>query len=159
MVSSFEPTPREAIIELFNDFAKSLDDGDAALLSRVLTADMVMDLTPFEAIGLSIPLLNGRDVVVSTLMKAVGESQDTTHQITNFIMRESSTGDVDVEFHALVQHYRLGQGLSKQRDKEYYLMGNRYKAVVVHEADGWKIKKLTVRAQWVHGNAEVVKGN
>ncbi|KAK5052656.1 hypothetical protein LTR84_002521 [Exophiala bonariae] len=159
MAFSFEPTPREAIIEVFNQFAKSVDDGDAALLSRVLTADMVMDLSPFEALGLTLPLLDGRDTVVPTLMKAVGETQDTTHQFTNFTMRETSAGDVDVECHGLVQHYTLGQGLSMEGDKDYFLMGNRYKAVVTHEGDGWKIKKLTVRAQWVHGNVEIVKGN
>lgn len=71
MALSFGPSPREAIIEIINQFVKSLDDGDAALLSRGLTADMVMDLSPFEAIGLSLQMLDGRDVVVPALMKAV----------------------------------------------------------------------------------------
>lgn len=71
MALSFEPSPREAIIEIISQFAKSLDDGDVALPSRVLTADMVMDLSPFEAIGLSLQMLDGQDVVVPALTKAV----------------------------------------------------------------------------------------
>lgn len=161
MAFSIEPTPREAIVELFNHFAKSLDDADSALLTSILTADMVMDLTAFEAIGLPIPAMTGREAVVPALMRAVGETQDSTHQFTNFIMREAASGggDVEVECHGIVQHYRLGDGLLLQADKQYFLMGNRYKAVVTHDGSGWRFKKLGVRAQWVHGNVELVKGH
>ena len=117
-----------------------------------------MDLTAFEAIGLSIPVLVGRDTVVLALMKSVGETQDSTHQITNFIMQGTSSGEVDVECYALVQHYRRGVGLAKQ-EKDYYLMGNRYKALVSHGGDGWRMKKMTVRAQWVQGDVEVMKAH
>jgi hypothetical protein len=154
--TSFQLTPREAIIETFSRFAKSLDDGDPDLLASVLTPDMVMDLTAFKAIGIIIPTLNGRENVVTALMKSVGKTQDSTHQLTNFLIQGKGDREASVQCYALAQHFKLDEGPVNGKE-DYYLMGNRYDAVVVLLEGDWRIQRLAVRAQWVQGDVGVLE--
>jgi hypothetical protein len=155
-------TPREAAIDALTRFVCSLDEGDPVLLKSSITADMLMDLSPFNAAGFNYSPFSGQDVVCDRLMAAVGVSMDTTHSITNFRTKMIGEGEMQVKCYVLAQHFRLGQGQSSDF-QDYYLMGNKYSAVVVRgdaDEDGsgeWKIKELVITPAWTQGVSAVMK--
>jgi hypothetical protein len=155
-------TPREAAIDALTRFVCSLDEGDPVLLKSSITTDMLMDLSPFNAAGFNYSPFSGQDVVCDRLMAAVGVSMDTTHSITNFRTKVIGEREMEVKCYVLAQHFRLGQGQSSDF-QDYYLMGNKYSAVVVRDdadEDGsgeWKIKELVITPAWTQGVSAVMK--
>lgn len=152
-----ELTPREAIIQTINQFVLALDDGNEDLLASVLTDDMVMDLSPFQKVGLPYEAIHGRENVVEHLMKYVGKTKDSAHHLSNFIVKFTGDQEAEVSVYALAQHFRLGEAVSTVQ--ECYLIGNRYRIRILKKDDSesWYIKTFVVSPAWTTGNPEVMK--
>ena len=147
-------TDRDAAIDALTRFAIALDDNDRDLLAGSLTENMVMDLTPFQKVGMNYSTTEGREVVTNQLIKAVGPL-DSTHHLSNF--RVKVTGDkADLSCYVLAQHFRNSQGASSEF-QDSYLMGNRYSATVVRAGDVWKIENLVIHPAWTQGVLDVMK--
>ena len=148
-------TDREAAIDAITRFVNSLDEGDPDLLRSAITDNMLMDLSPFNKAGFNYSPFSGKEQVVERLMKAVGKSLDSTHSITNFRCKVSGD-EAELSCYVLAQHFRLGQGPSSDF-QDFYLMGNKYKAVIVRAGEVWKVSKLACEPAWTHGVAAVMQ--
>lgn len=148
-------TDRESAIDAIIRFVCALDEGDPELSASSLTEDAIMDLTPFNKVGLNYQPVHGRTAIVDRLMTAVGKPLDTTHCATN--IRCIVNGDTaDLSCCVLAQHFRGGEGPSPEF-QDYYLFGNQYKATVVREGDLWRVNRLTITPAWTQGNPDVMK--
>ncbi|RVX75879.1 hypothetical protein B0A52_00236 [Exophiala mesophila] len=151
-------TDREAAIDAVIRFVSALDNGDTELSASALTEDAVMDLTPFNKIGLSnssYEPVHGRSTISERLMARVGKPLDTTHMATN--IRCTVKGDTaELSSCVLAQHFRGGQGPSPEY-QDYYMFGNQYTARLVREGELWKMCHLTIAPAWTQGNPDVMK--
>jgi hypothetical protein len=103
-------------------WARALDDADASVLSDLLTEDVVGDLTPATTkIGMSFPVLTGRDTVVPNMIGSVGPL-DTMHMVSNITHRSLGDGWI-IRAYALAQHYLPGEGSDSTKTR-HVLMGN-----------------------------------
>ncbi|KAK4502107.1 hypothetical protein PRZ48_005530 [Zasmidium cellare] len=147
-------TDREAAIDAVIRFVCALDEGDADLSASSLTEDAVMDLTPFQKVGMDRGLAEGRSNIVKILMDAVGKPLDTTHCATN--IRCTVQGEsAELKSCILAQHFRRGEG-PDPKFQDHYLFGNQYAAQIVRDGELWKIKRLTITPAWVAGNPEIM---
>ena len=135
-------------------YAEGLDHGDAEVLTSALTEDAVVDLSAATArIGFEFPALRPRDVVVDTLIAAVGPL-DTSHSITN--LRVTVHGDTaTARCYAMAQHFPPGEG-SRPDKTRHALMMNRYTAELVRCPDLWRIARLTIDNAWFEGDPTVL---
>ncbi|KAK3717671.1 hypothetical protein LTR37_005738 [Vermiconidia calcicola] len=148
-------TDREAAIDAIIRFVCSLDEADGGLCASSLTEDMIMDLTPFNRIGMDNEPVTGKAAVVERLMAAVGRPLDTTHMATN--IRCTIDGDTaQLRCTVLAQHFRRGEGPSPEY-QDYYLFGNQYKASEVREGNMWKVSRLLISPAWTQGNPDVMR--
>ncbi|KAK3696060.1 hypothetical protein LTR37_018141 [Vermiconidia calcicola] len=148
-------TDREAAIDAIIRFVCSLDEADGELCASSLTEDIIMDLTPFNKVGMDNEPVVGRAAVVERLMAAVGRPLDTTHMATN--IRCTIDGDTaELRCTVLARHFRRGEGPSPEY-QDYYLFGNKYKASVVREGDLWKVGRLLISPAWTQGNPDLMK--
>ena len=71
------------VIDALYRFGAGVDHGDGDLLATSFTDDAVVDFGPCgRAMGLDYPVLIGGDAIVGFL-RATGETQTTSHVITN----------------------------------------------------------------------------
>ncbi|EXJ66965.1 uncharacterized protein A1O5_09611 [Cladophialophora psammophila CBS 110553] len=148
-------TDREAAIDSVIRFVCALDEGDTDLSASSLTADAIMDLTPFKMVGMNYEVVHGRKIVVDRLMTTVGTALDTTHSATN--IRCTVQGDTaGLTCCVLAQHFRKGEGLNPEF-QDYYLFGNQFKCSVVREGELWRIKSLVIAPAWTQGNPDVMR--
>ncbi|SEQ27537.1 nuclear transport factor 2 family protein [Microlunatus flavus] len=135
-------------------WAKALDEGDASVLERLLTEDVVVDLTPATTrIGLEFPVLSGRDTVVPTMIGAVGPL-DTQHLVSNVTARTRGEGWV-VEAYALAQHFLPGEGPDVTRTR-HALMGNTWTFEVRSTSDGPRVERFVMDCRWMEGDPSVL---
>jgi SnoaL-like domain len=157
MTSSLTRVPLETERELAPLpllWAKALDDGDAAVLTDLLTDDVVVDLTPATTkIGLDFPVLTGRDTVVPTMIGSVGPL-DTTHMVSNVTYRADGDGWV-IEAYALAQHYLPGEGPDSTRTR-HVLMGNTWTFDVRSTPVGPRVARFTMDSRWLDGDPTVL---
>lgn len=150
-------TDRETIKDSVVQFVGVVDDGDPETLSKLITDDVVMDLTPLNKTGFEYKPLVGRDAVVQGLTKAVGSTLDTAHHVSNF--RTSIEGDAaDLTCYALAQHFRKGEAISLESN-DCFMTGVRYRVKSVRDGDWWKIREFVVSPAWTFGNIGVMRGN
>jgi hypothetical protein len=148
-------TDRESAIDALVRFVNSLDFGSSELCASAVTENAVMDLTPFNKVGLNYTVVNGRDAVVEKLMSAVGRPLDTTHSATN-IRCAVKDDEGWLTSCVLAQHFRGGQGPTPDF-QEYYLFGNQYECKVVRDGEHWKMSEVKISPAWVQGNPDVMK--
>ncbi|MHA3703408.1 nuclear transport factor 2 family protein [Jatrophihabitans sp. YIM 134969] len=135
-------------------WARALDTGDAALLTDLLTDDVVVDLTAATTrIGLDFPVLSGRDTVVPSMIGAVGPL-DTMHLVGNVAVERDGDGFV-VTAYALAQHFLPGEGPRSERTR-HALMGNRWTFRVRHGADGLRVARFEMDCLWFEGDPTVL---
>lgn len=154
--TSTDPHPGDtaALQQVPLDWARSLDTADAALLTGLLTEDVVIDLTPATGrIGLEFPVLSGRDTVVPTMIGAVGPL-DTMHMVSNIAIRREGDEHV-IEAYALAQHYLPGQGPDPLATRRAF-MGNRWTFRVRREADGLRVSRFVMDCGWFEGDPSVL---
>ncbi|RVX67379.1 hypothetical protein B0A52_09160 [Exophiala mesophila] len=149
-------TDREAAIDAIVRFVCSLDEGSDELCSSAVTDNVVMDLRPFNKVGMKYSVVEGKTDVVNRLMTAVGRPLDTTHSATNIRCYLTGPDTADLTCCVLAQHFRGGEGPSPEF-QDYYLFGNQYKAKVVRQGDLWKVSELEIAPAWTQGNPEVMK--
>lgn len=136
-------------------WAKALDDGDADILTELLTDDVVVDMTPATTkIGLDFPVLTGRDTVVPTMIGSVGPL-DTTHMMTNATYRDDEGGGWVIEAYALAQHYLPGEGPDSTKTR-HVLMGNVWTFHVRRTPDGLRVTRFVMDNRWVDGDPSVL---
>lgn len=147
---------REACTDTILRFVEGIDDASEQLLESAFTEDAFFDLTAVSVIGAEFGTVSTRKNIVPHLMKSVGTSMDSLHQVTNF--RINVEGDsAQLSCHVLAQHYRPGEGSALDKPDKL-LMGNRIRAGLVR-ADGglWRIQKLQLRNQWAEGTLDLFK--
>ena len=135
-------------------WAKALDDGDADILTELLTDDVVVDMTPATTkIGLDFPVLTGRDTVVPAMIGSVGPL-DTTHMMSNVTYRSDGDGWV-VEAYALAQHFLPGEGPDATKTR-HVLMGNTWTFHVRRTDEGLRVTRFVMDNRWVDGDPSVL---
>ncbi len=135
-------------------WAKALDEGDADVLTNLLTEDVVVDLTPATArIGLDFPVLTGRDTVVPAMIGSVGPL-DTSHMVTNVTFRAVDDGWI-IEAYALAQHFLPGEGPDSTKTR-HVLMGNTWTLDVRPTPEGPRVARFTMDNRWIDGDPFVL---
>jgi hypothetical protein len=135
-------------------WARALDTADEILLGDLLAEDVVIDMTAATSkIGLKFPVLAGRDVVVPTMIGAVGPL-DTMHMTSNIEVVEQGDGYL-VHSYALAQHHLPGQG-PDPRSTRKALMGNRWTFSVRVTAEECKVTRFDMDCLWFEGDPTVL---
>jgi hypothetical protein len=138
-----------AVIDALYRFAAGIDLRDAALLSSAFMEYAVSDFGPAAAkAGFEFPVLEGREVIVTTLFGALGQV-DTTHSVSNpRVTFEGGKAHLD----ALVE----AQHVLKNDPTRHYLMKNRYAVALMRHGAGWRIERVTVYNVWRTGDFGVL---
>lgn len=135
-------------------WARALDTADATVLERLLTEDVVVDMTPATTkIGLEFPVLRGRETVIPTMMGAVGPL-DTMHAVSNVTARGLGDGYL-IEAYASAQHFLPGEGPVTAATR-HALMGNTWTFHVRATADGPRVARFTMDCRWMEGDPTVL---
>jgi hypothetical protein len=135
-------------------WARALDTADADVLRRLLTDDVVVDLTPATTkIGLDFPVLTGKDIVIANMIGAVGPL-DTMHLVSNVTYHRQGDG-YRIEAYALAQHFLPGEGPDPAATR-HALMGNTWTFVVHSTPDGPRVARFEMDCLWMDGDPSVL---
>lgn len=153
-ITELTPETERALGRLPLLWARALDDADASVLDRLLTEDIVVDMTPATTkIGLEFPVLQGRETVIPTMIGAVGPL-DTMHAVSNVTAHGLSDGYV-IEAYALAQHFLPGEGPDVTSTR-HALMGNTWTFHVRLTEDGLRVARFTMDCRWMEGDPSVL---
>lgn len=148
------PETERALAPLPLLWAKALDEGDAEILDRLLTDDVVVDLTPATTkIGLEFPVLTGKDTVIPNMIGAVGPL-DTMHLVSNVTYGTLGDGWL-IEAYAQAQHFLPGEGPDVTRTR-HALMGNTWTLHVRDTPDGPRVARFVMDCRWMEGDPSVL---
>lgn len=146
-----ETADKFAVVEALYRYAAGLDLRDNDLLVSAFAVDAISDFRPAgKKAGFEYPVLEGREVIITTLMSALSQI-DTTHSVSN--PRVSIDGDKAV-IEALVE----AQHLPSNDHSRHYLMKNRYDVELVRYGEVWVIQHVTVDNVWRTGDPTVLTG-
>ncbi|MGL5860940.1 MAG: nuclear transport factor 2 family protein [Phycicoccus sp.] len=146
---------RDALDALIR-FAEGLDRGDADILASAFAEDAVADFAPAaERIGISFPLLTGRDTIVTGLIGSIG-ALDTSHSVTNTRVTVNEDGAV-LTAYVEAQHFPTGEG-SQPGSTRQLLMKNTYRVDLVRGSDDWRISRMTIDNLWTVGDVTIITG-
>lgn len=149
-------TKSEAAVDTLVRYTVGLDSPDSQQLGSAFTSDAILDLTKFSKLGMDIPIVQGREVIVQTCMHTVGIPLDTTHSLTNFQFLPGADDDqLRIKCYAEAQHFRKDQGLM-QTAKDHYWSKSRYEALLTYQAGVWRINHLAIEPLWSIGNVAVL---
>ena len=154
-----DPSTQSAALDDFArqvplSWARALDTADPGILSDLLSDDVVVDMTAATSkIGLEFPVLSGRDVVLPTMMGAVGPL-DTMHLVGNVAVLPDGEGR-RVEAYALAQHFLPGEGPLPGATRRA-LMGNRWTFLVQPEKEGPRVVRFEMDCIWFEGDPLVL---
>ena len=102
-------TPHESVHHYVLRFDQGIDDASPTLLNSAFTPNATLDLTLMSSIGISYPIITGRDAIVSMFMSSVAGNLDTQHNVTNFRVNLDEDGKgANLTAAAVEQHYRKG---------------------------------------------------
>lgn len=145
---------RTEIAETLYRFALGLDLGDADQLASSLTEDVIFDFTPAASkVGREFPVLSSREVVVKTIIAALGPL-DTSHTVSNLHITVNGERAA-LQAYVMAQHFMPGEGPRPDRTTHALFM-NRYDAALVRDADTWRISRLTVDTAWFEGDPTIL---
>ena len=97
------------------------------------------------------PLMIGRDLIVTTILSMFAGRVDTTHQVTNpRIVVEGDTARLT----ALVE----AQHLLSADHSVYALLKNPYQANMIRDGERWVIRELRIDNTWYVGDPAAIFG-
>ncbi|MGL4175788.1 MAG: nuclear transport factor 2 family protein [Dermatophilaceae bacterium] len=138
-------------------FTEGLDRSDAGILASAFTDDAVADFTPAaERVGMSFPMLTGRDTIVTGLIGSIGPL-DTSHSVTNARATVSEDSAV-LTAYVEAQHFPPGEGPQPATER-HLLMKNTYRVELERGDADWRISRMTVDNLWTVGDLTVITGD
>jgi hypothetical protein len=140
---------RYEAIDALHRFAAGQDLRDLQLLASAFTPDAWLDFTqPARKFGVEMPVVRGRQAIVSTLGAALADL-DTTHTVSN--ARVAIDGAA-ASLHALVE----AQHLARADHSRHLLLKNHYWVDLERSGDGWAIATLRIVNAWHRGDPAVL---
>ncbi|MGL5930500.1 MAG: nuclear transport factor 2 family protein [Dermatophilaceae bacterium] len=147
---------RDALDALIR-FTAGLDRSDADVLASAFTEDAVADFTPAaERIGMSFPMLTGRDTIVTGLIGSIGRL-DTSHSVTNTRVTVDQDGAL-LTAYVEAQHFPPGEG-PQPTSERHLLMKNTYRVELARGSADWRISHMTIDNLWTVGDLTVITGD
>lgn len=138
-----------AIADALYRFGAGQDLDDRALFTSAFTADATLDFTqPAARLGVALPVFEGRDAIVDTIMGTVARL-DTTHTVTN--PRVTLDGD-SASLFALVEAMHLPRG----DHRRHLRLKNIYRVELAREGEGWAMRRVAIVNVWMDGDARVL---
>ncbi|MEU4390289.1 nuclear transport factor 2 family protein [Kribbella sp. NPDC023855] len=142
---------REEVIDALYRFGLGQDLRDRELFASAFAADAVLDFRPAATkCGLDIPLMEGRDTIVGTILDPKVRI-DTTHVVTN--ARVELDGDT-ARLTAIVE----AQHLPKDDHSRHALLKNLYAVEAVRDGSRWVMRHVHIDNVWFTGDPWVIAG-
>ena len=137
------------IVDALYRFGAGQDTHDTALFASAFAHDAALDFTqPAGRLGREMPVLQGRDRIVQTIMPSIA-SLDTTHTVTNVRV---AVQDERATAWALVE----AQHLPKENHASWLLLKNIYSVALLKEDGVWRIVHLRIDNVWFQGDPAVL---
>jgi hypothetical protein len=154
LTRSTDPTAqladRAEIVDALHRFALGQDLKDRDLFASAFTEDAVLDFRPAAAKwGSDVPVMEGRDTIVDSILALFAGRVDTTHQVTNPRVRVD--GD-RARLTALVE----AQHLLVADPATHALLKNPYDVELVRDGRRWLIARMTIHNAWLVGDPKAV---
>ncbi|KAL7788620.1 hypothetical protein V8C37DRAFT_233205 [Trichoderma ceciliae] len=147
---------RQAAIDALLRYADGLDRVDAVQFESAFADDAIVDLSAFSSLGIAYEPLHGRNIISAVCMSAVGETLETTHSLTNFLVKLNEQSDgAKVTCYSESQHIKKGQAFASDSQDNSIIVKCRYQAMVAQQGSEWKIKSLDVIPLWSKGSMSV----
>jgi len=144
---------RTEIADTMYRYAFGLDHGDPDSLASALTEDCVLDFTSGgQKLGINFPILNGREMVLSTLISMLGPL-DTSHTASN-LQIEVSGDTATMHGYIMSQHFMPGEG--PRRGSDYALLMNRYDTELVRDGAKWRFQRVMIDNAWAEGDPGII---
>lgn len=143
---------RAEIVDALHRFALGQDLTDEELFASSFTPDAELDFRPAAARwGGDVPVMSGRDTIVSTILAGFVGRVDTTHQVTN--PRVVVDGDT-ARLTALVE----AQHLLRADHDVFALLKNRYDVELRRDVDRWRMRHVRIENVWYRGAPTAIFG-
>lgn len=147
---------RQAAIDALLRYTDGLDRADAAQFESAFTENAILDLTAFSSLGINYEPIHGRSSIIAACMSAVGEALETTHSLTNILVKLNNQNDgAAITCYAEAQHIKKGQAFASDSHDNSLLVKSRYIASVSQQGPDWKIERLEVVPLWSKGSMSV----
>ncbi|KAL6903952.1 hypothetical protein GGI43DRAFT_399265 [Trichoderma evansii] len=147
---------RQGAIDALLRYTDGLDRGDATQLDSAFTEDAIVDLSAFSSLGMNYEPIHGRNTITAVCMNAVGEALETTHSLTNILVKLNDKNDsAIITCYSEAQHIKKGQAFASDSHDNSLLVKCRYNASVSQRGSEWKIERLDVVPLWSKGNMSV----
>ncbi|KAM0246878.1 hypothetical protein ACHAQJ_010059 [Trichoderma viride] len=147
---------RQAAIDALLRYADGLDRADAVQFESAFADDAIVDLSAFSSLGMTYEPLHGRNTISAVCMKAVGETLETTHSLTNVLVKLNEQSDgASITCYSESQHIKKGQAFASDSQDNSLIVKCRYQATVIQQGSEWKIKRLDVIPLWSKGSMSV----
>jgi hypothetical protein len=131
-------------------FALGQDLKDRTLLASAFAEDAELDFRPAAARwGGEVPLMSGRDTIVTTILATFTGRVDTTHQVTN--PRIVVDGDT-ARLTALVE----AQHLLSADHATFALLKNLYEVTLVRAGSRWVVRWMRIDSVWFTGSPDAI---
>lgn len=147
---------RQAAIDALLRYTDALDRADAVQFDSVFTEDAIIDLTAFSSLGMNYEPIHGRSAITAACMSAVGEALETTHSLTNILVKLNDQNDsATITCYSEAQHIKKGQAFASDSHDNSLVVKCRYNASVSQRGSEWKIERLDVVPLWSKGNMSI----
>lgn len=147
---------RQAAIDALLRYADGLDRADAAQFESAFAEDAIVDLTAFSALDMNSEPIHGRNSITTACMGAVGEALETTHSLTNILVKLNDQNDsAIITCYSEAQHVKKGQAFASDSHDNSLVVKCRYNASVSQQGPTWKIERLEVVPLWSKGSMSV----
>jgi hypothetical protein len=141
---------RTEIVDALYRFALGQDLQDRELFASAFAADAELDFRPAAARwGAKVPLMAGRETIVTTILGSFAGRVVTTHQVTN--PRVAIDG-VRASMTALVEAQHL---LSADRST-YALLKNLYEVTLIRQDERWLVEWMRIDTVWFDGDPAAI---
>lgn len=145
------PALQHSAVDSLHRYAIGIDTDNADLLASAFTTDVHVDFTPAaDAVGLTFPVLEGRDMTIGALAQ-ISDNFVTSHSVSNDRIQVTEDG---ATLFALVEAHHVPNG----NRESYYVMKNAYNAQLAMEDGTWKIFRLVIDNLWDQGSVEIMTG-
>ncbi|MBF6181584.1 nuclear transport factor 2 family protein [Nocardia otitidiscaviarum] len=147
-----ELADRAEILDALYRFGLGQDLQDKELFASAFAVDAELDFQPAAAAwGGVVPLMTGRDAIVTTILDGFVGRVDTTHQVTN--PRIVVDGDT-ARLTALVEAQHL---LTVEHDT-FALLKNLYDVELVRDGGRWLLRRIRIDNVWYQGDPRAIFG-
>jgi hypothetical protein len=147
---------RQAAIDALLRYADGLDRADPAQFESAFTEDAILDLTVFSSLGMKYEPIHGRNDIKIACMSAVGEVLETTHSLTNILVKLNDQNDsASITCYSEAQHIKKGQAFASDSHDNSLIVKCRYNASVSKQGSTWRIERLDVIPLWSKGSLSV----